>query len=76
MGKVKAGEFIGEGSFIKKRPKSATAKALSDCIVLCMDQDTLHGLPVIIKDKFKDGVIEGMAKRIVYLSDEIQHLKS
>ena len=55
---------IGEGSFIKKRPKSATARALNEVIVLCMDQDTLHGLPVALKDKFKDSVIEGMAERI------------
>jgi CRP-like cAMP-binding protein len=75
LGVIKAGEFIGEGSFIKKRRKSAAAKALTDSIVLCMDQDTLNGLPNAIKNKFKDSIIEGMAKRIMYLSDEIQHLK-
>ena len=74
LGKIKAGQFIGEGSFIKKRPKSATARALNDVIVLCMDQDTLHGLPIGLKDKFKDAVIEGMAERIVYLSDQIHDL--
>ena len=72
LGIIKAGQFIGEGSFIKKRPKSATAKALNEVIVLCMDQDTLHGLPHALKDKFKDAVIEGMAERIVYLSGQIQ----
>lgn len=75
LGLVKAGEFIGEGSFIKKRPKSATAKANSDCIVLCVDQDSLNGMPVAVKDKFKDSIIEGMAKRIGYLTEEIQNLK-
>ena len=72
LGVIKAGQFIGEGSFIKKRPKSATARALDNAIVLCMDQDTLHGLPHVIKDKFKDAVIEGMAERIVYLTEQIQ----
>lgn len=72
LGVIKSGEFIGEGSFIKKRRKSATARALSDAIVLCMDQDTLHGLPVALKDKFKDAVIEGMAERIIYLTAQIQ----
>lgn len=76
LGTIKAGEFIGEGSFIKKRRKSATARALQDCIVLCVDQDTLNGLPHVIKNTFKDSIIEGMAKRIVYLSDEVQKLKS
>ena len=75
LGNINVGEFIGEGSFIKKRPKSATAKAITDCIILCVDQDTLSGLPHSIKDKFKNSVIEGMAKRIVYLTKNIQELK-
>lgn len=75
VGRIQAGEFIGEGSFIQKRPKSAAAKALTDCIVLCLDQDSLSGLPNVIKDKVKDAIIEGMAKRISYLTDEIQKYK-
>ena len=75
LGRVKAGEFIGEGSFIQKRPKSAAAKALTDCIVLCLDQDSLSGLPNVIKDKAKNAIIEGMAKRISYLTAEIQKYK-
>ncbi|MFD2167449.1 Crp/Fnr family transcriptional regulator [Thalassotalea euphylliae] len=76
LGVIQAGEFIGEGSFINRRPKSATARALSDAIVLCMDQDTLRGLPLALRDKFKDSVIAGMAERIVYLSDQIQELQA
>ena len=75
VGTIKAGEFIGEGSFIQKRPKSAAAKAMTDCIVLCLDQDSLKGLPTSIKDKVKDAIIEGMAKRINYLTEQIQQLK-
>jgi len=75
LGHVNAGEFIGEGSFIKKRPKSAAAKATTDCIVLCLDQDSLSGLPNALKDKVKDSIIEGMAKRISSLTEQIQQLK-
>lgn len=75
LGLVKAGEFIGESSFIKKRPKSAAAKATVDTIVLCMDEDTLNGLPGNLKDMFKDAVIEGMASRIAKLTEEIRTLK-
>ena len=74
VGFVKAGEFIGEGSFIKRRAKSTAARATTDSIVLCMDQDTLQGLPAQLKNTFKDAIIEGMAKRIMYLSDEIVRL--
>lgn len=75
IGHVKAGEFIGESSFIRRQPKSASARAIKEAIVLCMDEDTLDGLPAIIKDRFKDAVIEGMAKRIAYLSDELLTLQ-
>lgn len=75
LGHIEAGEFIGEGSFIKKRPKSAAAKAMTDAIVLCMDEDILNGLPQLIKERFKDAIIEGMAKRIVSLTAQIQELK-
>jgi len=74
IGHIKAGEFIGEGSFIKRRPKSTAARATTDSIVLCMDQDTLQGLPHQLKSTFKDAIIEGMARRIMYLSDEIVRL--
>lgn len=72
IGHISAGEFIGESSFIKKRPKSAAARAKVDSIVLCMDQDSLQGLPLALKETFKDSIIEGMAKRIVSLSNQIQ----
>lgn len=58
LGQIGPGQFIGEGSFIKKRPKSASARAKTDALVLCMDQDTLHGLPYALKDNdFLEGHI-------------------
>ncbi|AWB66728.1 hypothetical protein C2869_09935 [Saccharobesus litoralis] len=72
LGKVKAGEFIGEGSFIGIRAKSATARAEEDVIVMAIERLELDKLPSTIREKFKDAIIEGMAKRIVYLSDIIQ----
>lgn len=74
LGTITAGQFIGEGSFINRRPKSASAKALQDSIVLCMDKDSLKGLPNGVKDKFKDAIIEGMAERISYLNTRIEQL--
>ena len=74
VGYVSVGEFIGESSFINKHRKSASAKAVEDSIILCIDQDALRGLPGKLKDKCKDAIIEGMASRIVYLTDQIQKL--
>jgi CRP/FNR family cyclic AMP-dependent transcriptional regulator len=69
VGYISVGEFIGESSFINKRRKSASAKAVEDSIILCIDQDALRGLPTELKDKCKDAIIEGMASRIVYLTN-------
>jgi len=74
VGYVSVGEFIGESSFINKHRKSASAKAVEDSIILCVDQDALRGLPGKLKDKCKDAIIEGMANRIVYLTEQIQKL--
>jgi len=72
VGHICVGEFIGESSFINKHRKSASAKAVEDSIILCIDQDALRDLPAKLKDKCKDAIIEGMASRIVYLT----HLNS
>lgn len=74
VGYVSVGEFIGESSFINKHRKSASAKAIEDSIILCIDQDALRGLPARLKDQCKDAIIEGMASRIVYLTEQIQQL--
>lgn len=74
LGYVSVGEFIGESSFINKHRKSASAKAIEDSIILCIDQDALRDLPAKLKDKCKDAIIEGMASRIVYLTNQIQQL--
>lgn len=74
VGYVLVGEFIGESSFINKQRKSASAKAVEDSIILCIDQDALRGLPGKLKDKCKDAIIEGMASRIVSLTNQIQQL--
>jgi CRP-like cAMP-binding protein len=74
VGYISVGEFIGESSFINKSRKSASAKAIDDSIILCIDQDALRDLPLKIKDKCKNAIIEGMASRIAYLTEKIQQL--
>lgn len=75
VGRINAGEFIGEGSFISGNYKSATAEAREECLVLCLDQDTLHGLPAEMTNLIKNEIIIGMAKRIGQLSDTISELQ-
>jgi CRP-like cAMP-binding protein len=74
VGYISVGEFIGESSFINKHRKTASAKAMEDSIILCIDEDALRDLPGSLKDKCKDAIIEGMATRIIYLTNQIQQL--
>lgn len=74
VGNISIGEFIGESSFINKHRKSASAKAVEDSIVLCIDENALQELPILLKDKCKDAIIEGMASRIIHLTSQIQQL--
>jgi CRP/FNR family cyclic AMP-dependent transcriptional regulator len=74
VGYISVGEFIGESSFINKHRKSASAKAVEDSIILCIDEDALRDLLGALKDKCKDAIIEGMADRIIYLTHQIQQL--
>ncbi len=76
VGRINAGEFIGEGSFISGNYKSAAAKAREESLVLCIDQDTLHGLPSEMTNLIKDSIIKGMAKRIGQLSETISKLQA
>ncbi|WP_281561242.1 cyclic nucleotide-binding domain-containing protein [Thalassomonas sp. RHCl1] len=69
LGRVKPGEFIGEGSFIANKPRSTSALAESDVILLCLDREKLSQLSAKIREKVKDAIISGMAKRIVKLND-------
>ncbi|WDE07310.1 cyclic nucleotide-binding domain-containing protein [Thalassomonas viridans] len=69
LGQVHPGEFIGEGSFIANKPRSTSARAETDVILLCLDREKLSQLSVKIREKVKDAIISGMAKRIVKLND-------
>lgn len=72
VGDIRAGEFFGEGSFIEIRAKSTTARATKDSILLCISRQGLNKMPSTIRELFKDAIIEGMAKRIVYLTEMLQ----
>lgn len=76
LGLVKPGEFIGEGSFITNSPRSASAKANGDVIVLCLSQSVVSKLPYSIREKIKDAIIAGMAKRIVSLNEKTYRIKT
>lgn len=74
LGTVSAGEFLGEGAFITQGPRSASAVAFEDALLLRLDITALRSLSSAIREKLKDAIIAGMAKRIVELNERVQAL--
>lgn len=71
LGRVQAGEFLGEGAFVTRRPRSASAIATEDSILLRLDHQALRSLGASLREKVKDAIITGMAKRIVHLNERL-----
>ena len=72
LGTVRSGEIIGEGSFVSRQPRSASVIAAVDCIVFRIDNPALRTLGATIREKVKDAIIRGMAKRIVHLNGRLE----
>lgn len=72
LGTVSSGEIIGEGSFVSRQPRSASVIATTDCIVFRIDNQGLRTLGAVIREKVKDAIIRGMAKRIVHLNERLE----
>lgn len=74
LGTVGAGDFLGEGAFITQGPRSASAVAYEDALLLRLDITALRSLSAAIREKLKDAIIAGMAQRIVELNERVQAL--
>jgi len=74
LGTVGAGAFLGEGAFITQAPRSASAVAIEDALLLRLDVTALRSLTSAIREKLKDAIIAGMAQRIVVLNERVQTL--
>jgi|SRR5690554_709289 len=74
LGTVGAGDFLGEGAFITQGPRSASAVAEEDALLLRLDITALRSLSSAIREKLKDAIIAGMAQRIVELNERVQAL--
>lgn len=72
LGIVRTGEFLGEGSFVTRQPRSASAIANTDCILFRLDNKALRSLGAVIREKVKDAIIRGMARRIVHLNERLE----
>ena len=72
LGTIRNGEIIGEGSFVTRKPRSASVIAATDCILFKIDNQGLRSIGSALRDKVKDAIIRGMAQRIVYLNERLE----
>ncbi len=60
----KAGEIIGEISFLTNEPRTASVVATTNTAALVIDQELLEEMPVQLREKVKDQIILKMAQRL------------
>lgn len=72
LGRIKPGEFIGEGAFTHRQAHSTSAQALKDSILLAITPEAMTQVPRVIREKIKDKIIEGMSARINTLTHYIE----
>lgn len=61
---LKAGEIIGEISFLTNEPRTASIVATTTSSALVINQELLDELPVELREKLKDQIILKMAQRL------------
>ncbi|CUS48286.1 MAG: Cyclic nucleotide-binding domain [Idiomarinaceae bacterium HL-53] len=75
LGVIGPGQFLGEGAFVTQAPRSASAVAEEDSVLLRLDSKALRSLSAVIREKLKDAIIAGMARRIVHLNERLEALE-
>lgn len=60
----KAGEIIGEISFLTNEPRTASVVATTKTAALVIDQELMEEMPVELREKVKDQIILKMAQRL------------
>ena len=74
LGTVKAGELVGEMSFIAQGPRSATVKALTDCKLMKLNygdfQSMMKGQP-----KWVTKIVDSLCKRLRDTTDALHRTR-
>ncbi len=68
---LKAGEIIGEISFLTNEPRTASVVATSKSAALVIDQELLKEMPVELREKIKDQIILKMAQRLNRMNNRL-----
>jgi CRP/FNR family cyclic AMP-dependent transcriptional regulator len=63
IGHIYSGELVGEISFLDSEPRSATVKALNDCELIVIPQETIDGI-FKTQPKWLEILVKTLAERL------------
>lgn len=63
LGHIYSGELVGEISFLDQEPRSATVKAISDCELIQIPQETIDGI-FKTQPKWLEILVKTLAERL------------
>ncbi|RTE85604.1 MULTISPECIES: cyclic nucleotide-binding domain-containing protein [Gammaproteobacteria] len=75
LGSIGPGEFLGEGAFVTRAPRTASAVAEVKSILLRIDSKALSSMSSSIREKLKDAIIAGLGLRINQLNERLKTLE-
>jgi CRP-like cAMP-binding protein len=67
----KAGEIIGEISFLSNEPRTASVVATTKTAALAIDQELMEEMPIELREKVKDQIILKMAQRLNRMNNRL-----
>jgi CRP-like cAMP-binding protein len=67
----KAGEIIGEISFLTNEPRTASVVATTKTAALAIDQELMEEMPIELREKVKDQIILKMAQRLNRMNNRL-----
>lgn len=67
----KAGEIIGEISFLTNEPRTASVVATTKTAALVIDQELMEEMPIELREKVKDQIILKMAQRLNRMNNRL-----
>lgn len=62
--RLEPGEIIGEMGFLAHTPRSTNVKAAALAIAIRVDRDMMDRLPVALREKIKDRIIQKLVRRL------------
>jgi CRP-like cAMP-binding protein len=72
LDEVHVGDFFGEISFLTESPRTANVVAVEPCIVWRVDHELLKNIPITLREKIKDKIIQKLVRIITHSNQQLK----